>query len=242
MDEKWKTIPGFEGYYEASNLGQIRSVERIVRSGRGYRTVFSTILKPAIGEWGYEYVSLSVNGKRYNRRVNRLIAQTFIENPNHLPQVNHKDGVKTNNCVDNLEWCTASRNMKHCFDNGMSDWATKVRIVETGEEFNSIVECANKINGHVQLIIACLNGRRKMHKGYHFEIVGDRASKRYNRNNHPVKNQKYESKIQIKYNNEIHSLKEWAKILDIDKHTLECRYYRGDRGNRLFREVKKWAN
>lgn len=241
MNEEWKAIPEFKGYYEASNLGRIRSIERIVKSGKGYKTIPSTILKPSIGEWGYETVCLSVNGTRYTRRVNRLIAQTFIENPDDLPQVNHKDGIKTNNRVDNLEWCDASYNMKHCFDNRMSDWSTKVRIVETGEVFDSIVECANNINGYVQLIIACLNGRRKRHKGYHFEVVGDRASEKYNRNNHPIKNQKYESKIQIEHNNEIHSLKEWAEILGIDKHTLECRYYRGDRGDRLFREVKKYG-
>lgn len=241
MNEEWKAIPEFKGYYEASNLGRIRSIERTVRSGKGYKAIPSTILKPSIGEWGYEIVCLSVNGTRYTRRVNRLIAQTFIENPDNLPQVNHKDGIKTNNCVDNLEWCDASYNMKHCFDNRMSDWTTKVRIVETGEVFDSIVECANNINGHVQLIIACLNGRRKRHKGYHFEVVGDRASEKYNRNNYPIKNQKYESKIQIEHNNEIHSLKEWAEILGIDKHTLECRYYRGDRGDRLFREVKKYG-
>jgi hypothetical protein len=240
MEEIWKSIPEFEGYYEASTLGRIRSIERVVKSGRGFRTVPSTILKPSLGQWGYEQVSLCMNNKHQTKRVNRLIALTFIPNPNNLPQVNHKDGVKTNNCVDNLEWCDGSYNMKHCFDNKLTDWGTKIRIIETNEEFNSIVECANKTGGHAQLIIACLNGRRKTHKGYHYEVIGQRISEKYNRNNHPVKNQVYDSKIKIEYNNEIRSLKEWSKILEIDFHTLETRYYNGDRGDRLFRKVRKY--
>lgn len=239
MEEVWKAIPEFEGYYEASTLGRIRSVERIVKSGRGYRTALSTILKPSIGEFGYEEVSLSMNNKKYMRRVNRLVAQTFIGNPDNLPQVNHIDGNKTNNCVENLEWCDGSYNMQHCYANKLTDWGTKIRIVETGEEFDSIVKCANKIGGHAQLIIACLNGRRKTHKGYHYEIVGQRVSEKYHRNNHPVKNQIYESKIKIEHNGETHSFREWGEKLGIDVNTLRNRYWKGDRGDRLFREVRK---
>ena len=134
----------FEGYYEASNLGRIRSVERIVKSGRGHKTVPSVVLKPSIGEYGYESVSLSMNNKKYMRRVNRLVAQTFIDNPDNLPQVNHIDGNKTNNRVENLEWCNGSYNMQHCYANKLTDWETKIRIVETNEEFNSIVEWQNE--------------------------------------------------------------------------------------------------
>lgn len=180
-DEIWKAVPEFEGFYEVSNIGRVRSISRIVRSGRGYRINPSIILKPALGQWGYEQVCLRKNGKKYTKRVNRLVAQTFIPNPDNLPQVNHIDGHKTNNHVDNLEWCDSSQNMIHCHRNGMSDWNTNVRIVETGEEFRSISECAEHIGGHIQLIIACLNGRRKTHKGFHFEIIGKRASEKYNR-------------------------------------------------------------
>ena len=179
IEEIWKDIPGFEGFYEASNKGSIRSVSRIVRSGRGHRINPSVVLKPSIGQWGYEQVSLRENGKKYNKRVNRLIAETFIPNPNNYPQVNHIDGNKTNNCVSNLEWCNSSQNMKHCFDNGLSRWKTKIRIVETGIVYDSISECARSIGGYISLIQKCLNGKRKTHKGYHFEIVGDRASDKF---------------------------------------------------------------
>ena len=178
--EIWKSIPKYEGYYEASNFGRIKSIPRKVRNGRGYKITKEKILKPSLNEWRYEEVNLSVNGKHRSQRVNRLIALTFIPNPDNLPQVNHKDGIKTNNNVENLEWCNASYNMLHCHANGLSDWETKIRIIETGEEFNSITECAKAINGHISLIDACLVGKRKTHKGFHFEIVGDRASKKYN--------------------------------------------------------------
>ena len=180
-EEIWKPIPNYDGYYEASNIGRIRSVARIGKRGKGLGIYPSVILKPSLGEWGYEQVSLRKEGKKRTMRVNRLVAQTFIPNPDNLPQVNHIDGVKTNNRVDNLEWCNSSQNMIHCFSNGLSDWNTRIRIVETGEVFNSISECARSIGGHISLIDACLNGRRKTHKGFHFEIIGDRASKKCKR-------------------------------------------------------------
>lgn len=235
--EIWKPIPNFEGLYEASNIGRIRSVERKVSSGKGERTVSSKILKPILDEWGYEKVSLSKGGKCVSRKVNRLVAQAFIPNPNNYPQVNHKDGIKTHNYIENLEWCTASQNMKHCFENGMSDWQTKVKIIETGQVFNSLSECARAIGGHINNIQMCLKGRRKTHKGYHFEIVGDRASDKYGRNNYKENKQEYDSKVKIEHNGEVHSLREWSEILGIKLSTLTNRYYRGDRGERLFRTV-----
>lgn len=235
--EIWKPIPNFEGLYEASNIGRIRSVERKVSSGKGERTVSSKILKPILDEWGYEKVSLSKGGKCVSRKVNRLVAQAFIPNPNNYPQVNHKDGIKTHNYIENLEWCTASQNMKHCFENGMSDWRTKVKIIETGQVFNSLSECARAIGGHINNIQMCLKGRRKTHKGYHFEIVGDRASDKHGRNNYKENKQEYDSKVKIEHNGEVHSLREWSEILGIKLSTLTNRYYRGDKGERLFRTV-----
>ena len=237
-EEIWKPIPDYEGYYEVSSTGRIRSVERIGKSGKGIRKYPSVILKPSLGQWGYEQVCLRKDGEKRTARVNRLVAQTFIPNPDNLPQVNHIDGAKTNNNVENLEWCNASQNMIHCFSNELSDWNTRIRIIETGEEFNSISECARAIGGHISLINACLFGSRKTHKGFHFEVIGDRASqkhKRVKRNNKQI----YKSNRNIEYNGEIHSIKEWSEIINIPYHTLEVRYYRGDKGDRLFREVDK---
>lgn len=105
--EIWKPIKGFEGFYEVSSFGRIKSLE----SGRWKNR--EKILKPAKHKFGYLYVILCKDGIRKNFRVHRLVAENFILNPLNLPQVNHKDEVKTNNCVENLEWCDAKYNINY---------------------------------------------------------------------------------------------------------------------------------
>jgi len=117
--EIWKEIPGFEGYYEASNFGKIRRMlnKTIYKDGR-VAHFSQTILKPSICHKGYERVYLSKNSKKYSIRVHELIAKTFIPNPKNKRTVNHKDLNKENNSVDNLEWATNLENMRHAFANG----------------------------------------------------------------------------------------------------------------------------
>jgi hypothetical protein len=98
MEEIWKDIPGWEGFYAASNLGRIKNV----RTGH--------IQKLYNHKNGYVYCHLSKNGSTKVLRVHRVIAETFIPNPNNLTQVNHKSEVKTDNSIDNLEWCDAKYN------------------------------------------------------------------------------------------------------------------------------------
>lgn len=115
MEEFWKEIPGYESKYEASNLGRIRSVSRYVRNSVGSKTfVEGKILVPYKNKIGYCYVVLSDNSYKKKRwLVHRLIAITFIPNPDNLPVVNHKDEDKSNNIVTNLEWCTQSYNLSY---------------------------------------------------------------------------------------------------------------------------------
>lgn len=111
--EIWKDIPDYEGRYQASNSGKIKSLKRTVIRGRGSESiVIERILKPNIKR-GYYTVGLSTQGKIKYITIHRLIAITFIPNPDNLPQVNHKDENKTNNCVDNLEWCTCLYNIQY---------------------------------------------------------------------------------------------------------------------------------
>ena len=120
MKEIYKDIPGWDGYYQASNLGNIKSVTRIVNHKRlGQQTVYERILKPNI-VCGYRQVILSKDGKRNYQKVHRLVAETFISNPDSKKQVNHIDGNKLNNCIDNLEWNTPSENQIHAFNKGLS--------------------------------------------------------------------------------------------------------------------------
>ena len=114
MKEVWKPIPGYEGYYEVSNLGSIRSVSHVVSGpvNGGLRTYStkSSILKQHVSKVGYIMVSLSKNSKVKHFNLHRLIAKAFIPNPDNLPCVNHKDEDKTNNNVENLEWCSHKYN------------------------------------------------------------------------------------------------------------------------------------
>ena len=115
MQEIWKEIEGYEGLYEVSNLGRVRSLDReqfqIGNGGSYFKRIYKgRILKFKIDYHGYYRVHLSVNGERKHYLVHRLVAEAFIPNPNNLPCVNHKDEDKTNNSVDNLEWCDVAYN------------------------------------------------------------------------------------------------------------------------------------
>ena len=107
MIEEWRPIEGYEGLYEVSSYGRVRSLDKYVKSGYGsYRLRKGKILSPGIRPDGYLVVSLQY--KMF--RVHRLVAQAFILNPDNLSQVNHKDENKANNRVDNLEWCDSKYN------------------------------------------------------------------------------------------------------------------------------------
>ena len=111
IEEIWRPIEGYEGLYEVSNTGRVRSVDRYVKTCYGsYRLYKGKVLSLVITSYGYFVVSLHFNGKQNTIKVHRIVAQAFIPNPDNLPEVNHKDEVKTNNNVDNLEWCDSKYN------------------------------------------------------------------------------------------------------------------------------------
>ena len=109
MTETWLDIQGFEGEYEISNTGKVKSKKHKNEK----------ILIPEIDRYGYLRVTLSHEGRQYKKKIHRLVAETFLSNDNTMPQVNHKDGNKANNNVDNLEWCSAKENLQHALDIGL---------------------------------------------------------------------------------------------------------------------------
>ena len=113
--EIWLDIKDYSGLYQVSNYGRVRSCERIVndRWGSGKKILPQTILKPKLTQHGYHSVNLYKNKKYKTKLVHRLVAEAFIPNPYNLPQVNHKDEDKTNNCAENLEWCDAKYNANY---------------------------------------------------------------------------------------------------------------------------------
>ena len=114
MEEIWKDIEGYEGLYEVSSYGRVRSLGQFVNHNYGgYAYRKGRILKPGLGSKKYLSVTLSKNGIQKQYSVHRLVAQAFIPNINNLPIINHKDENKLNNCVDNLEWCDYKYNVNY---------------------------------------------------------------------------------------------------------------------------------
>ena len=112
-DEIWKNIDGYEGLYKISNIGNVKSLSKFIINSPNGVSGFQTeerILLPQVDKKGYLYYQLYKENKRKCFKAHRLVAIHFIPNPENLPQINHKDEVKTNNTVENLEWCTNSYN------------------------------------------------------------------------------------------------------------------------------------
>lgn len=108
--EIWKDVKGYEGRYQVSDLGRVKGIPRMAWSGRVFYKLKEKILKPGKNSEGYLVVVLCDGKTTKTNKVHRLVAKAFIDNPNNNPVVNHKDSNKTNNCLENLEWCTHSEN------------------------------------------------------------------------------------------------------------------------------------
>lgn len=135
MKEVWKDINGYEGCYQVSNLGRIKSLDRMTNNQYGEYFMKGRILKNSIiKDKGYCRVSLNNGNGKISKRVHRLVAEAFIPNPENKPEVNHKDGNKLNNCVSNLEWCTNKENIEHSIRTGLKNIVMDVLIVHPNSQ------------------------------------------------------------------------------------------------------------
>lgn len=172
--ERWKPIPGYEGIYEASTLGRIRSVSRYINGRWGMTFRKSHILSPNDVHDGYQQVKFSINGVKSQPLLHRLVAETFIPNPMNLPQVNHKDGNKSNNRVENLEWCTASENSLHrnrILHRETGRPKRGVICLETGIKYDSSHHASRGMGISQGNIFSVCQGKYQTAGGYHFEFV-----------------------------------------------------------------------
>lgn len=122
MMETWRAVVGYEGIYEVSDIGRVKSLAREWTWGNGaVRRRGDLILSPGINSRGYSSVNLVTGGVSKNKTVHRLVANEFIPNNEHLPEINHKDGNKQNNAAENLEWATREGNQQHAYNTGLHE-------------------------------------------------------------------------------------------------------------------------
>ena len=161
MQEIWKNIPNYEGIYQISNLGNIRSCKN------------NKIRKSIKQKSGYLRIILTKNQKQKATNVHILVAKNFVPNPNNLPFVNHIDGNKENNKSDNLEWVTASQNMKHAIKKGLikhHPWSVKVAQYSLDGKlikvWDKMADASRHLNCHHSQIFDCCRGKQNTCKGY----------------------------------------------------------------------------
>lgn len=177
MIEIWKPIIGREGEYEVSNLGHVRGMDRLVWHNTKHndrpRKVRGCWLKPQLSKTGYYIVCFNKNSKKTFRQVHRLVAEAFIPNPDNKPIINHKNGVKTDNRAENLEWCTYLENHHHARDilkHTPGRPPKSVRCIETELRYPSIHAAGNQTGINFKNIHRALKHQRTA-GGYHWEYA-----------------------------------------------------------------------
>jgi hypothetical protein len=184
MNEIWKDIKGYEGMYQISNIGRVKSLKRITRfkNRDSVRIEEEKILKLAKHHKGYLKAQLRKNDKLKRYFIHRLVAEAFIPNPHNKETVNHKDGDKSNNTVENLEWMTNQENMKHAYDTGIRNndkvsvakYKPVAQFTKDGtliSTFVSVKEAVEKTGIGQSNISACCLGRYKTTHGYVFKYI-----------------------------------------------------------------------
>lgn len=179
MDEVWKDVPDFEGFYQASNTGKIRSVDRSVfcKRGKGYKSLYKgRELKGTIDKDGYLKINLAKEGVKSTVYIHRIVAKTFLKQSKEKPVVNHINEIKDDNRVSNLEWCSVRYNNLYGGRSKIVAAKTykpvKATHLKTGEELLFISMSSAKDKGFsTSNISQCCSGAKKTHLGYKWEYV-----------------------------------------------------------------------
>ena len=180
MEEIWKDVKGYEGLYQVSNLGRVRSLDRYVNNRHKTKTLKKgrMLINSLHKKTGYLIVSLSKNGFFKVKKVHQLVAIAFIPNVNGYNQINHKDEDKTNNKVDNLEWCDSlynnnygshAKNISKTRNKNKKGYKTVIQYnqkLEIINIYNSTREAARLNNADNSIISKCCRGLRKDYLGF----------------------------------------------------------------------------
>lgn len=178
IKEIWKPVPGFIDYYQVSNMGRVRSLDRKVNHNKGGSAVKrGRILKPNFDKDGYYAYCLCYKNKKKTQRAHRLVAEAFIDNPSNLPCVNHKDENKTNNAVDNLEWCDIKYNTNYNNAPSRRGLSRRKPIIQKSLNGKHIKLWSGRAEAQAALgvsggnITSCCRGNRKTAYGYIWEYA-----------------------------------------------------------------------
>lgn len=179
MEEEWRPIKGTNDCYYVSNLGRVKSVDRIVHYSDGRRYHYrGKLLTPRDGNHGY--LTVDIGSPMFkNQLIHRLVAQAFVKNNSGGDFVNHINGNKSDNRATNLEWCSQKENVHHAIKTGLMKYTVPPKPIIAYKDnkvvgvFGSMSECANKLNCNVSHIGSVIHGRRKTHHGFSFKLVND---------------------------------------------------------------------
>lgn len=213
IKEEWRDVIGYEGLYQVSSFGRVRGVDRITPKGHKWK---GKILSPKDHN-GYKSVTLSKNGRKKFYFVHRLVADAFIPNKLNYPIINHKDENPSNNCPDNLEWCTYKYNTNYgtCIDKVIDKQGNIVVMMDMNgneiKEFRSVNEASRNTNSKASVISYCCRGLVYSSNGYRFKYKGD--DRWLNAVRPVIKN----SKTVLQYDLDGTFIKEWVSASEVER-------------------------
>lgn len=182
MKEEWRAVQGYSGLYEVSDLGRVRSLPREIKTYNGGKwTRPGKIIKPITNKDGYQQIHICKDGKQSTITVHRLVALAFLDNPDNLPEVNHKNEIKTDNRVKNLEWCTRGYNNNYGTKNKRQSVVLSRPVAmysldgEKIKEFYGGHEAQRQTGILEQSISLCCLGKRQHAGGFRWKFADDKT-------------------------------------------------------------------